>query len=83
MPKGAISGASDSIQPSMPNFAAAYAVQNMPPEMPAVEEIVSSRPERCLRITGSTARVTFIGPNSSVSIWLRTCSGLSSSKKPA
>jgi hypothetical protein len=28
--------------------------------MPAVEETVSSKPERCLRITGDTARVTFI-----------------------
>ena len=44
----------------------------MPPERPAVEEIVSNKPARCLRITGSTARVTFIGPNSSVSIWWRT-----------
>ena len=51
------------------------ALQNIPPAMPAVEEMVSSRPERCLRLVGSTARVTFIGPNSSVSIWLRTCSG--------
>ena len=32
----------------MPNFAAAYAVQNICPAMPAVEEIVTSRPERCL-----------------------------------
>jgi hypothetical protein len=68
IPKGAISGVSDSIHPSMPNFAAAYAVQNIWPAMPAVEEIVRSRPERCLRITGRAARVTFIGPNSSVSI---------------
>jgi hypothetical protein len=44
----------------------------MPPEMPAVDEIVSRKPERCLRMAGSTARVTFIGPNSSVSIWWRT-----------
>ena len=42
--------------------------QNIWPAIPAVEEIVSSRPERCLRITGRAARVTFIGPNSSVSI---------------
>jgi hypothetical protein len=83
MPKEAISGASDSLHPSTPNFAAAYAVQNIPPAMPAVEEMVSNRPERCWRIAGSTARVTFIGPNNGVSIWLRTCSGLSSSKKPA
>jgi hypothetical protein len=68
IPKPAISGASDSIHPSMPNFAAAYAVQNVWPAMPAVEEMVSSRPDRCLRITGRMARVTFIGPNSSVSI---------------
>src|ERR1700745_1548513 len=40
IPKGAISGASDSIHPSMPNFAAAYAVQNIWPVMPAVEEMV-------------------------------------------
>ena len=44
IPKGAISGVRDSIHPSMPNFAAAYAVQNIWPAMPAVEEIVSSRP---------------------------------------
>ena len=36
----------------MPNFAAAYAVQNIWPAMPAVEEMATSRPERCLRITG-------------------------------
>ena len=51
--------------------------------MPAVEEIVITRPERCPRITGSTARVTFIGPNRLVSICARTCSGVISSKKPA
>src|SRR4029079_8893451 len=68
MPNGAISGVSDSIHPSMPNFAAAYAVQNIWPAMPAVEDTVTSRPARCLRITGSTARVTFIGPNRSLSI---------------
>jgi hypothetical protein len=39
IPKGAISGVSDSIHPSMPNFAAAYAVQNIWPAMPAVEEM--------------------------------------------
>jgi hypothetical protein len=33
-------------------------------------------------MTGSTARVTVIGPNRLVSIWLRTCCGESSSKKP-
>jgi hypothetical protein len=38
------------------------------PVMPAVEEMVITRPDRCRRITGSTARVTFIGPKSSVSI---------------
>ena len=48
IPKAAISGVSDSIQPSMPNFAAAYAVQNIWPAMPAVEEMATTRPERCL-----------------------------------
>jgi hypothetical protein len=47
-----------------------------------VEEIEITSPERCLRITGSTARVTVIGPNMLVSIWRRTCCGESSSKKP-
>src|SRR3954467_2274560 len=42
-----------------------------------------TRPERCLRISGSTARVTVIGPNRLVSICARTCSVVSSSKKPA
>jgi len=30
--------------------------------MPAVDVIVTTFPDRCLRITGKTARVTFIGP---------------------
>ena len=51
--------------------------------MPAVEEIVTTCPERCLRITGSTARVTFIGPTSFVASWPSICSAVSSSKKPA
>ena len=68
IPNGAISGVSDSIHPSIPNFAAAYAVQNIWPAMPAVDEIVTSRPARCVRIPGRAARVTFIGPKSSVSI---------------
>ena len=83
IPKGAISGASDSCQPSTPNFEAAYAVRNSPPTMPAVEEIVTTTPKRCVRMTGSTARVRLIGPNNVVSICARNASGLSSSKKPA
>src|SRR6185503_15059744 len=55
IPKAAISGVSDSIHPSIPNFAAAYAEQKGWPAMPAVEETVSSKPERCLRITGRVA----------------------------
>src|SRR3954454_15653951 len=42
-----------------------------------------TRPERCRRITGRTARVTVIGPKRLVSIWERTCSVVISSKKPA
>jgi hypothetical protein len=33
------------------------------PTSPAVEEVATTSPERCRRITGSTARVMFIGPN--------------------
>jgi hypothetical protein len=40
--------------------------------MPAVEEMVTRRPDRCFRMIGNTARATFIGPNSSVSICFRT-----------
>src|SRR3954447_22050034 len=43
----------------------------------------TTMPERCRRITGSTARVTVIGPNRLVSICARSCSVVSSSKKPA
>ena len=83
MPYGAISGVSDSIQPSRPNFAAAYAVQNSCPAMPAVEEIVTTSPERCRRIMGSTARVTLSGPNRFVSTCARKSSAVISSKNPA
>src|SRR5438445_530932 len=71
MPNGATSGVSDSIQPSTPNLAAAYALQNSWPTMPAVDEIVTTRPERWARMIGSTARVTFNGPNRVVSICAR------------
>ena len=43
MPNGATSGVNDSIQPSTPNFEAAYAGQNSWPTMPAVEEIVDDQ----------------------------------------
>ena len=83
IPNGATSGASDSIQPSTPNFDAAYAVRNSPPTMPAVEEIVTTSPERWPRMTGRAARVTLTGPNRVVSICARNSSGVSSSKNPA
>jgi len=51
--------------------------------MPAVDVIVTTFPERCLRITGRTARVTFIGPTRFVVNDRSICSGVSSSKKPA
>ena len=58
-------------------------MQNSCPTMPAVEEIVTTSPERWARMTGSTARVTFTGPNRVVSICARKSSGLISSKNPA
>ena len=55
-----------------------------PPEtMPAVEVMVTMWPDRCRRMTGRTARVTFSGPKKFVSICARNCSGLISSKYPA
>ena len=51
--------------------------------MPAVEEMVTTSPERWARICGSTARVTLTGPNRVVSIWARKSSGVISSKNPA
>jgi hypothetical protein len=51
--------------------------------VPAVEEIVTTWPVRCFRITGSTARVTFNGPRRFVANCASNCAGDSSSKKPA
>ena len=56
---------------------------NSPPISPAVELIVTTMPERWARMTGSTARVTWSGPNRLVSIWARKSSGVISSKNPA
>jgi len=75
IPKGATSGASDSIQPSRPNFDAAYAEPNSKPERPAEEEIEMTCPARWRRITGRTARVTFIGPPKLVASCRSICSG--------
>ena len=47
---------------------------------PALDEIVTIWPERCLRMTGRTARVTFIGPKRLVSNCRRICAGEISSK---
>src|SRR2546426_10099018 len=66
MPTGSTHCCTDSIQPSRPNFAAAYAEQKANPTRPAVDEIEIMCPERCLRMIGRTARVTFIGPMRSV-----------------
>ncbi len=43
-------------------------------------EIVTTFPDRCLRMTGRTARVTFIGPTRFVVSCPSICSGVSSSK---
>ena len=51
--------------------------------MPAVEEMVITRPERWARSCGRAARVTLTGPNRVVSIWARNASGGISSKNPA
>ena len=51
--------------------------------MPAVDEIVTTRPERWARSCGSAARVTLTGPNRVVSICERNASGVISSKNPA
>src|SRR5215207_2918669 len=83
IPNGSISGASDSIQPSTPNFDAAYALVYSAPARPASDEIVTTCPERCVRMTGRTARVTFMGPMRLTVSWRSICSGVSSSKKPA
>jgi hypothetical protein len=45
MPNGATSGVSDSIHPSTPDFDAAHAVQNSWPRMPAVDGMVTTRPD--------------------------------------
>src|SRR3954451_14691152 len=56
MPNGSTSNRNDSIHPSKPNFEAAYAEQNSCPTIPAVEEIVTTCPERCFRISGASRR---------------------------
>ena len=84
IPKGATSDTRPSMNPSTPNLEAAYAVRKSPVEaIPAVEEIVTTRPERWDRSCGSAARVTLTGPNSVVSTWDRNASGVISSKNPA
>ena len=50
--------------------------------MPAVEEIVTTSPERWARITGSTARVTFSGPNKVVSTCARKSCGADLLEEP-
>ena len=61
-------GASDSIQALHPELRGGVRGQNSPPTMPAVEEIVTTRPARWARMTGRVARVTLTGPNRVVSI---------------
>ena len=51
--------------------------------MPAVDVIVTTFPTAASRITGRTARVTFIGPTRFVVNDRSICSGVNSSKKPA
>src|SRR5258708_34764920 len=78
MPNGATSGCSDSIQPSRPNFDAAYAEQNSKPTRPAAEEIEIMCPERCLLMTGRTTRGTYHEPMSIAANWRSICTCVSS-----
>ena len=71
------------MKPSSANFDAEYAEQKSTPTRPAVELMVMTWPLRCFRMIGRIARVTLSGPKKFVSICLRYCSGLISSKKPA
>jgi hypothetical protein len=48
---------------------------------PAPDEIDMTWPDRCRRITGSTARVTFIGPTSRCQLVVDLC-GVSSKQPP-
>ena len=82
IPYGSTSSASVSMNPSRANFDAEYAEQKSTPTRPAVELMVMTWPLRCFRMIGRIARVTLSGPKKFVSICLRYCSGLISSKKP-
>src|SRR3954468_12866007 len=83
MPNGSTSTPTTPTPPSKPNFEAAYAEQNSCPTIPAVEEIVTTCPERCFRISGRTARVTFNGPRRFVVNRASNCSGDSFLKETA
>ena len=82
MPNGSTSWARAPIHPSSPNFDAAYTDEYGKPTRPAPDEIAIRCPERCRRMTGSTARVTFIGPIRFVASCCSTCCGDISSKNP-
>jgi hypothetical protein len=51
--------------------------------LPSAVDEETAFPDRRLRMTGRTARVTFIGPMRLVISRCSTCAGVSSSKKPA
>jgi hypothetical protein len=82
IPNGSISSASAPIHPSSPNFDAAYTEEYGKPTRPAPDEIATTWPDRCCRITGNTARVTFIGPSKFVANCCSTWCGDISSKNP-
>ena len=73
-PNGALSCATDSVNPLTAYFAAWYEALPGHPTRPPIEEIWITCPLRCARMTGSTARVTFTTPNRQVSTTRRKSS---------
>src|SRR5262245_534191 len=82
MPSGANSACSASDRPSTANLVELYTPNPAAPRYPPIDETLRMRPERALRMYGSTARVTFSSPKTFVRYTASTSAALASSTAP-
>lgn len=83
IPNGAISTESASLMPATANFDALYRLTPGSPSKPDREPMCTSLPDPCLRMTGSTARVTLIRPKTLRSNSDRASASVISSNAPS
>ena len=82
MPNGASSGRIESLSPSTANLVAWYQLPSGSPNLPPIEEMLTTYPLRCARMCGRTSWVSRARANTLISTCRRASAIGTSSSEP-